>query len=534
MKKGRWLALGNLLLAAVLMLAVWLLVIWVAARPALKVLIDLTPQQINAVDPVTVELLRELREAGSKIEFHLFVPPIEGIAQTDEQRQALAIRTRLRDLTRLLLRRYQWLGGEAVTFREHDFYSDVERTREAAQRFDVKSTERDVVVVAVEPEGKELRFRKLSVDADLAHIELPALPPGAPARSMLPVLKDYKGEAVISSALKGLLVQGTPIAYFLAGYSPDLDLDGLSGAGYAHLQSALVRVGFEVRKGLDLGKEGRVPPDASLVVVLEPRSEFTERDAEVLYQYVRRGGRLFLNYSWAGVADWNPTGGRLGELLGFELSARPVFHMIPDVGGRAGGRSMDGPGVERLQLAGSLLHPVTRRLAHAGRPLEVASARAVRASRDDRPGHRYEELLWTGPEAWLADIDPRDGYPDQTRPANVQLRSYAVGLAIEVDVENAPANAAATGAPRTGQVAIVSGVFCNNIFMPMFGDLALNICNWMAERRVLLDIEGARYEARHMSLQPQQIERTHTLLVWGVPGLFFVCGCIVFFVRRRL
>ncbi|MBX3463141.1 MAG: Gldg family protein [Planctomycetes bacterium] len=529
----RWVAFGNLLVAALLMLAVWVLLVWVAARPALKTLIDLTPQRVNSVDEATEDLLRELRAAGTAVEFHLFFPPIEGRPQTDAQRQGMAIRTRLRDLTRILLRRYQWLGGEAVTIHEHDLYTDVERSREAAQRFDYKSAELDVLVVAVEAAGRARRFHKLSLIEDLATIDLPGTPNASPVpRAAVPVLKDFKGEAQISSALKGLLVQGVPVACFLRGYSPDLDLDGATGSAYGSFRGALQQAGFEVRD-FDL-RSGGVPADAALVVVLEPRSDFSDGDAVRLFDYVRGGGRLFLSYSWAGLPDWNPTGGRLGELLGYELSQAPVFHLIPDASGRAGGRGIDGPGVEKLQVEGSPLHPVTRRFVSVGRPLEVGAARAVRQREGAPEGMRREALLWTGPAAWLAGVDARDGRPDQRAP-RVGLQSYTVGMSIELDPDGDGVAPQDGGDPlRAGRVVVTSGVFCNNAYMRQFGDLALNVCNWMAERRVLLDIRGSRYEARHLQLSPQQLARVHAFLVYGVPGAFLVLGGLVLFLRRRV
>jgi hypothetical protein len=55
----------------------------------------------------------------------------------------------------------------------------------------------------------------------------------------------------------------------------------------------------------------------------------------------------------------------------------------------------------------------------------------------------------------------------------------------------------------------------------------------MAERRVLLDIKGSRYEAKYLQLQPQQLARTSDLLVLYVPGAVLALGLVVFFVRRR-
>lgn len=535
MKLRRFAALLNLLLAALLMLAVWVLVVWVASRPALKTLIDLTPQHINSVSPLTEELLGELRAQKVEVEFHLFFPPLEGQAQDDATRQSIAIRTRLRDLTKTLLVRYRWLGGENVTIHEYDFYGDTASTREAVQAFDYKAAEGEVVVVAVRQPGRERRWLKLSLVSDLGVIDVPVAQPNAgPApRVSVPVLKDYKGEEAISSAIKSLLVQGTPVAYFLKGYSPDIDReDGTATAfGYGGLRAGLARLGFDVRD-FDFRTQPTVPPDATVVLVMEPRRDFADREAEALFEYVKRGGHVFIDYSWSGVgADWNPDGGRFGELLGYEVGSAPVFHLIPDTSGRAGGRGLDGnDGVAKLQLQVNSVHPATRRLAEAGRPLEVAAARELR-ERPEAPSEiRREPLLRTGDQGWLA-VPDTDGLPDNRAP-RIGLRSFLVGMAFEVDARSAAGDA--TGAPKAGHVVVISGLFCNNRGVQLFGDLAYNICNWMAERRVLMGIQGASYKAQHLQVQPQQLQRVWNLLVYGVPGAFFVLGVVVILMRRRI
>ncbi|HZN40248.1 MAG TPA: Gldg family protein [Planctomycetota bacterium] len=528
MRLRRFRLFGNLLVAALLMLATWVLLVWVASRPAFKRLIDLTPQRINSVDPVTEDLLRELRAAKVEVEFHLFYPSVDGSAQDLAGQQVLAIRQRLRDLTDLLLRRYQFLGGELLTINYYDFYGDAAATRKAVADFAYTAQDGDAVVVAMRQPGKERRFRKLSLVSDLAIIEQPETP-GSPVRRMpVPVLKDYKGEEAISSALKSLLVQGIPVVYFLKGYSTSLDFAGTDSFSYSGFRAALQKLGFDVRE-LRLSQTQPVPADAAAVLVIEPTSNFVERDAVALFEYVKRGGRVFINYAWSHIPESNPDGGKFGELLGYEIGERPVFHLIPDVSGRAGGRGMDGNnGVAKLQLLANRSHPTTRRLAESQRPFEVAYARELRERGASREIVR-EDLLMTGEQGWTALPEP-NGEPSYRAPA-VGLRAFVVGSAFQVNPAASGDNTAVPGSARPGQVIVVAGAFCNNAGMPFFGAFALNICSWLTERRVLLDIQGSRYQANHLDLKPQQFARVWYLLVCGVPGAFLLLGVVVY--RRR-
>ncbi|MCR9244154.1 MAG: GldG family protein [bacterium] len=530
MKLSRIAGLTNLVLAAVLMLAVWLLVVYVASRPALRTLIDLTPQSVNTVDVATEELLKELRDRQVEVEFHLFFPRISGQGRSPAQQQQIVIIRRLRELTNLLVRRYQWLGGESVTIHEYDMYSNIEKTTEAAQAFEYKGPTDEIVVTVKQP-GRERRFRKLSLTQDLATIELPGQRSPMPgARSAVPVLKQYLGEVQLSSAIKSLLVQGTPVIYFLNSYSPDLDFTNESiGRAYGGVAAALQRLGFEVRI-LNLQRQRVVPNDAALVLVPEPRAEFSERDALALYEYVRNGGGLFINYSWSPQASWNPPAGKLGELLGFEIGQLRVHHLIRDGANRTGGRGLDGdPAVGKLELLANPTHSVTRNL--AARALEVANARQLEfTSAPD--GVLREPLLQTGENAWLAKIV--DGYPDLRAPRGIRLNSYNVGASFIVDPPDGAEGENNAADTRKGRVVVVTGEFCNNIGLPRFGDLAFNICNWLAEREVMLDIQSNKYQPRQMEVSLPQVERTSDFLFYWLPLAFFFGGLIVIFVRRRV
>ncbi len=518
---GMWL---NLLVASVLMLAVWVLLVWVGSRPALKALIDLSPQQRCTVDPVTAELLHGLAEQSISVEFHMFFEPAGGAPQDLFQQQRQRILARLRELTEMLLRQYAFLGGDSVKVENHQPYGDITRYREVAQQFAVTQT--DVVVVAVRQSGRPPRHRLLSLEGDLGVVDIPQGKAGPVPKASVPVLKNYKGEEALSSALKSLLVQGTPVVYLLDSYSQDVDVHGAVGTGYLQLTQMLTSLGFEWRV-LDL-RTGVVPKDATVITVLEPRREFTDSEVRVLYDYVRHGGRLFLNYSYSGDAQWDISGGELGKLLGYEIGSRPVYHLIvdPRYGDRV--RGLDGdPRVSKLDLQMNPNHPITLRLARSLQGLQVDAARELMLAEPAPKGLRPDVLLSSGPQGWLAHPDAT-GRPDTHAPqAQSAFRPYTVGAVIDVD-----GVAGADGRVQNGVVVVVSGIFCNNLGMPVNGNLAANIFNYLAERRVLLDIRGSSYVARHLQLVPQQLERISWFLIVLVPGSFLALGLFVFWRRR--
>ena len=379
MKLSRLFGYGNLALTAALMLAVWLLLVWVASRPAFKTLIDLTPQRTNSVDPVTEQLLAEIREQKVLVEFHTFWVPVQGQPQDEAQQQALAIGDRLRDLTTVLLRRYAWLGGEAVKVIEHDFFRDMDRIRELAPKFGVTGTD-DTVVVTVQMPGRERRHRALSLGGDLGVIDAPGMRQGAQNMpgARVPVLKDYKGEEALSSAIKSLLVEGTPTLYVLDGYRT-ASIQDATAFSYSHLMSSLEQEGFKILR-LNLAEARAIPADATALALIEPRSEIPETDAELLLAYLRRGGRLFLNVAYVDQpSDWNPTLGTLGQRLGFALGQDLVCNLIPDPNNPKAPPRHGEHLVQNLTIVDlNPVHPITAAIARAGRYPVVLAATGLR------------------------------------------------------------------------------------------------------------------------------------------------------------
>ncbi|MEM7202587.1 MAG: Gldg family protein [Planctomycetota bacterium] len=505
----------NLLLSAALALGAWALATVLFAQPRLKQLFDWSPQARFSVEPATAQLLQGLVEKGEELEFHtIFVPPQTFTVTGPEGEQVRALHLRLQELTRDLLRQYDYLGGEAVRVVHHDLLSEPAAIKEVLREV----TERNYNSVVVK-KGK--RSKVLHLLDDLAELNLPSAGGGpVGSRRTVPTLKSYKGEEALSTAVKKLLVEGAPKIYFLRQGSGSLTA-GIA-ASYSELVGALSDDGFEIAQ-LDLA-QGDVPQDATAVGLLGPVRELPADVTTRLWRYLRRGGRVLLSVAFIDKPQsWNPTFRALGARAGFAIGDELVCHVIPDP--RDPSRStMGDPQVQNIVVANlNATHPITRPLWRVQRFPRMKACREIRRLEPTEDGVRLDTSIFrTGPGAWLEDR-PVDfiGPP----PADGVYASRCVGAIADIDPEEGD---------RTGHLVLLGGACFDNLGFSLNGDLALNLFNWMAERSALVSIRGRKYVPRALALAPQQIDRAFWLLVVAVPGVLLLLGLMVFWRRGRV
>ena len=427
---------------------------------------------------------------------------------------------RIQSLTTDLLRVYEARGQGAVTVRHFNALRQVKELRE--RRDELRAKMRNSLVVSV---GK--RRKELVLHEDLAVIDYPSntTTPTPGAQRRFARLDIYKGEEAISSAIRSLLSEGTPVVAFLQGYGQTTIRAGVADS-YSEMVGALSDDGFEVRE-LDLQKVGFVPPDIDIVALLEPTRELRDRDVDALLAFLRRGGRVFLNLSYREQpVDYNPRFRKLGEALGFEVGAELVLHLVrdprmPDAPGKAGIES------QNVDVGLNPAHPITRSLARAGRVPQIKIAREFRQLAERPDGAHVDlSLMRTGPYAWLAPRYSAGGATDFRGPRNAsQVAVRSVGGLIDVDPE--------TG-DRQGHLVLLGGAAFRNEAggFQRNGDLALNIFNWLAARSELVTVRGTRYKTKRLEITQAQVDDVEWLLVGYVPGALLLCAILVFWRRR--
>jgi len=510
----------GLLFSATLALGVWGLATVLFTQPSLKRLWDFSPQARFSVEPATVELLDQVRASGLELEFHtIFVPLASLRVSGPEGNQLRALQGQIQDLTRDLLRRYAYLGGDVVSVTHHDLLREPKAVK-AVMR-EIKNRRYNSVIVKLGD-----RSKVLGLETDLAEFAQP-MGSGGPmpaARPSVPTLKDYKGEEAISTAIKQLLVEGQPKIYFISGYSSVSLTDGIASS-YSELTGALGDDGF-LMATLDLDAEGSVPGDADAVVLLEPTRELQQQHADLLLGYLRRGGRVLINTRYFEVDSWNPTLRALGERIGFILSDRLVCHVLPDP--QNPNVSTSGTPMCQNLIATELnpTHPVTRPLRLRQRYPRFKAGRAIGRVQSSEEGVRLDTtFLRTGTGAWLESepVDYRAPEPDPNQPD--LYGSRCIGAVADIDPE--------TG-DRTGHLVLLSASGLDNLSFNFNGDFALNLFNWMTGRDALVSIRGNKYVPRELTLAPQAVNRVFWLMVAGVPGFLLLLGLTVFWRRSRV
>jgi hypothetical protein len=249
--------------------------------------------------------------------------------------------------------------------------------------------------------------------------------------------------------------------------------------------------------------------------------------AELISDYVREGGRMFINLSYQEQPpEWNPTLEPLGKLLGFEVGSDLLCQLVPDpLNPNSPGR--DGtPFVRNLLIRGlNPGHPITKPLWLEGRLVQVLMARELR-QRAEMPGDVRVDpsLLMTHQWTW-AELRGLGGEVDYRAPGSAgAFHSRSVGMVIDVDAPG----------PSNGHVVLLSGVaFVNAELFERNSDLALNIFNSLAERPVSVTVRSKAYQARDLQLVPQQLARISWLLIGGVPISLLILGIGVFWRRSR-
>lgn len=298
-------------------------------------------------------------------------------------------------------------------------------------------------------------------------------------------------EATVTPALQRLSFAEERWLVFLQGHG-EHDAGEPGASGYGQFVQALHDNGLKTQP-LNLATSPRVPDNAAALVVAGPTSALTEGEAQILVDYVKRGGNLL----WLSDPDSPPPPPALAQLLGVRFDKGTAI--FPEFAALGGDPSM-------FLTASYPRTPVTGELReNTAFPL-VRSLSTDPAAKPE-PAFRSQPFLQSSPDAWL-ETGPLSGEVGFDADKGDVQGPLTLGLLLTRSVAGekpADAGADAKLPEKPQRVALVGDSdFLSNAFIGQLGNakLGLNLARWLASRDDQLDITIPAARDQSLNLSP--------------------------------
>ena len=356
---------------------------------------------------------------------------------------------------------------------------------------------------------------------------------------VLIVIIEYEGrtertnqvdEQGLTNALKKAVEGQAKKVYFVQGHG-EKDPTSTERQGYKAAADFLLQDNFEVSK-LALPQEGKVPDDATVVVVAGPTSDFFPPEVEALKNFLKRGGKLLLMLDPPGAEDRQPPASLIA--LAREWGVNVATDIVVDVSpvGRLIGTDASVP------IAMPRPHPLTRDLGRTFTAFPLA--RSVTPIEGGADGKVAQTIVETSQQSW-AEVDIKGLYqtrkPERDTTKGDRVGPIALGAAVSAPAPDAPLPAGASpDAPKPEARVVVVGDsdFASNAYLALGDnkDLFLNMGSWLAQQENLISIRPKDPADRRIQLTSDDRTKLVVLTLLVIPGLLFGTAVRVWWKRR--
>lgn len=458
---------------------------------------DFTRNQKYALAPLTKNLLASLKKPVKAV---VFFPSAQTIAQDVSS----------------LLREYEYASDKKLTVETVDPYRNLLRAKELSEKYKFGSSDN---IVILDFDGKT----KFINAQEMADIDNSGMMMGQP-----PTVRAFKGEEAITSALLALTEDKQNKVYFLSGHGESVP----NGQDISALKAFIERENIKLDV-LNLSNVDAVPADASAVVVMGPRADYSEREIKLLGDYwTEKKGRLFFLLGGyvkiPKLSEWLSSQGitpqqdvviRSGNMLMIE-NGQPVLRQgtVPTAVG-----AVPPPA-----------KPVLKEI--VGFDLQLpgySQSIAIDAAKASAEKVRVTDLLVTSPEFWgETEFVPRDSKPATRDQGKDHLGPLKLAVAAEKGGLDDPRVKVETGR----MVVVGNAAFVSNDGLRVSEagiDFAVNSLNWLINREHLAGIPPKPKQAVRLSLNEKQMGTLALTVIGIIPSLVALIGVGAWWRRRN-
>ncbi len=337
-------------------------------------------------------------------------------------------------------------------------------------------------------------------------------------------------EQGITNALLKLVKGQHKKIYFLTDHGEHSITDD-SAQGYSILKKALQDDNFEVEE-FSIARQGKIPSDASLIVVAGPTRAYLPQELQVITDYLKNGGAAIFMVDpmqddlkpyiqkWGVILDDDVIIDRSVKLFGGPQLG--VFPIVKDYGIHPITKGMDGK---------STIFPLARSLEKYEPPRGVTGATFF-------SGLKVTSIAKTSSQSWgetnlkelfekhVAEIDSND-----------KKGPLSVAMVVEKELSKGNTGKGEQQSSKKKEVKLVvvgNSSFVTNKFIQSFYnmDFFLNMVNWLAGESEFVTIRPKSVKYSRVNFTEEQMATMFYLSVLIIPELLILLGLFVWVKRR--
>jgi ABC-type uncharacterized transport system involved in gliding motility auxiliary subunit len=388
-----------------------------------------------------------------------------------------------------------------------------ERTRELLELYKYHNP-KEVSFEIIDPRTKPVEIERLGMkQGNLLYIEY-----GEGAQSAISRLNQVDEQSITNTILK-LTKGAAKKLYYIEGHG-EPPLEEQSEGGMRSFVDALEDEHLTV-ESLLLPRVGKIPEDASAIILAAPKLKIQGAEEEAITTYVNNGGRLIMlaNPEDGGSPEVQHLAKKYGIDVGNDIILDAESQLFTG-----------GPQIFVAMDFGA--HPISSKLSPRQPPV-FAFASSVRAPSSSVEEVTYTELLKTGPNSW-AEKDVARLFDKADGKASFGPDDLKGPVSIAVAMEKIVA--------RDGKDPIISRVvvfgdatWLRNDSVGAMGnrDLILNVVNWAAGEESSIAI-GPRQMRRSTATFTESNFNTILALSFLAPELLLLVGLFIWWRRQKL
>ena len=322
-------------------------------------------------------------------------------------------------------------------------------------------------------------------------------------------------ETDLTGAMVRLMNPATHVIYFLTGHGV-FPISGNNDQSFTLLSSALESANFKVST-LNLLTTGKIPDDASVVVVDGPKKPLSDAEVGLLDEYLKKGGAVVVMEDPTISTQFGDSPDPLATDLAKKYGVVLGNNVVVDTYGYS---AFQNPYFALADKYGS--HTITQQLTLS---TGFQNARSVSADSSVGTDYAKTELILTVSQSW-----------GETDMASVQNNSVKFDQATDL-AGPVPLAVAAEGTSTNARLVVFGNSnFATNAYYEFYGnsDMIVNSIDWAARVENIISLTPKTTVNRTLA-QPQQY--TMNLIELGslvfIPGIILVAGVGTYIARKR-